>query len=480
VPTIPDPSTLRTPSKVIVLLEGGLDAPHKVLGPVEATLGGLQQSDLPGAVDGAKQHLRNAAYTRYGAQVDALINVKTIAVTSDGRPAEAAGPREGTARGLRAEGIAVSISVLPADSTDELRLAEAVKAATDAVLSQLQTLPELLGGRDKLGVVIDSMLDAASGQQTAASRSLEQQVAEQLRAHARVEVLPFEAPRLTEAKYLLTGTMRRVRSEAPAQRQAYQINLALTDMRTGIIVARASSRARDEALDATPTPYYRDSPVWVKDKVVDGYVSTAETAPGQAADPVYFERVATAAVISEALAAYNGERYQDALELYRNAAATASGAQLRVVNGIYLATSKLGRAGEAEAAFGDVVAYGLRSNNLGVKFLFHPGTTDFWPDPKVSGPYRMWLRQIARQVAATSVCLNVVGHASRTGSERLNDRLSHQRAAYIKERLEAEARELGPRIRPSGMGFRENIVGAGTDDVRDALDRRVEFRITSC
>jgi hypothetical protein len=30
------------------------------------------------------------------------------------------------------------------------------------------------------------------------------------------------------------------------------------------------------------------------------------------------------------------------------------------------------------------------------------------------------------------------------------------------------------------MGFRQNIVGSGTDDAVDALDRRVEFKITPC
>jgi hypothetical protein len=30
------------------------------------------------------------------------------------------------------------------------------------------------------------------------------------------------------------------------------------------------------------------------------------------------------------------------------------------------------------------------------------------------------------------------------------------------------------------MGFRQNIVGSGTDNVVDALDRRVEFKIVPC
>src|SRR5207245_1049377 len=165
---------------------------------------------------------------------------------------------------------------------------------------------------------------------------------------------------------------------------------ALTDLRGGSVVAQASSRARDEGLDTNPTRYYRDSPVVVKDKVVDGYIATSQTPPGSPADSVYFERVATATTISEATLAYNNESYQDALALYQTAAARPGGEQLRVLNGIYLASWKLGRANEAEEAFGKVVALGLSGNNLGVKFLFNPGTINFWSDPQVSGPYGFW------------------------------------------------------------------------------------------
>jgi outer membrane protein OmpA-like peptidoglycan-associated protein len=423
-------------------------------------------------VDAAKQHLRNAAYTKYGERLDAIMDVRTTPVTPPGWfPAT---------RGLRAEGVAVAVSLPPADSTEDLGLPEAAAVATGVIVSHLLALPSLLGSAGTHGIVIDPMVEAPSGQQTAATSLLEQQVADRLRAYARVQLLPFQLPRLREAQYLLTGTMRRVVGKSTGPPDVFQINLALTDIKTGTVVARASSRARDDGLDANPTPYYRDSPVLLKDQVIDGYIGTAETAPGRPADPVYFERVATAAVISEALLAYNDERYQDALALYRNAAATPAGEQLRVVNGIYLATWKLGRVREAEDAFGSVVALGLRSNNLGVKFLFKPGTTEFWSDPRVSGPYDIWLRQIARQAAPANVCITVVGHASRTGSEQFNDRLSQQRATYIKGRLEAEAPELASRIGATGMGFRENLVGTGTDDARDALDRRVEFKLTGC
>ncbi|HET9764060.1 MAG TPA: OmpA family protein, partial [Casimicrobiaceae bacterium] len=82
--------------------------------------------------------------------------------------------------------------------------------------------------------------------------------------------------------------------------------------------------------------------------------------------------------------------------------------------------------------------------------------------------------------AASMSCLTIVGHTSKTGSEQFNDRLSLQRAVAIQHRIEALAPETAGRLQAVGMGFRENLVGSGTDDLRDALDRRVEFKVRAC
>jgi outer membrane protein OmpA-like peptidoglycan-associated protein len=150
-----------------------------------------------------------------------------------------------------------------------------------------------------------------------------------------------------------------------------------------------------------------------------------------------------------------------------------------VLNGIYLTTLKLGQTTESEEAFGRLVAYGIAHNQLGVKFLFNPGTIDFWSDPKVTSAYRMWLRQIARQANAAGVCMDIVGHSSNTGPEGVNDSLSLRRAQYIKQRLATDSTD-SERWRARGLGSRQNLVGSGTDDVVDALDRRVEFAIVEC
>ena len=369
-------------------------------------------------------------------------------------------------------------------STEPLALDQAVTAATDALALQTQNLPAFMAKLDKRALVIDPMIDSGSGQQTALTRLIEEKVVARLTStYAQLPVLPFQLANLNRSQYVLTGTTTRLQNQrAGAGRAPFQIDLALTEVKSGMVVAQATSRARDDGLDTTPTPYYRDSPVLVKDKVVDGYIATSQTKPGQPAAKDYFERLATATTINEATVAYNNDKYQEALDLYKAALASPSGEQLRTLNGIYLASWKLGRMQEAEQAFGKVVALGIANKSLGVKLLFNPGTTDFWSDPKVSGPYAIWMRQIAKQTAQAKVCMNIVGHTSRTGGDVFNDKLSAARSAFVRQKLGTEpgAAELLARTKTSGVGSRENIIGTGTDDAGDSLDRRVEFKIVGC
>ena len=372
----------------------------------------------------------------------------------------------------------------PTVSTNELSFSEAVVVATDGLVGQTQKLPAFLAKMEskivRKNVVVDPMIDAASGQQTQTTQLLERRVGERLAARKEggFDLLPFKTENLSKVQYLLTGTL--TRQPGSATKRPLNINLALVEIKTGQVVAQASALARDDGLNHTPLAIYQDSPVLVKDKVVEGYISTSSTAPGSAANGVYMERVAVASVINEAGSLYNAERYPESLAKYQEARTQAGGEQLRTLNGIYLNNVKLGRTAEAEWAFGQIVAYGLRSNKLDVKFLFNPGSTEFWSDPKVSGAYPMWLRQIAKEGAGARVCMVIVGHTSHTGSEQTNDALSLQRASFIQQRLAAEASPLAQRIKASGMGWRENLVGSGSDNAVDALDRRVEFRVEPC
>lgn len=360
----------------------------------------------------------------------------------------------------------------------------ALDLAVDDLIAQTQRLPAFMTNmesRIKLGtIVVDPLLDSSTGQQNALTKRAEQRVITRIASRFKqFDILPLGVAELRQASYVLTGTLSPTGVEV-SDRGQYRISLALAEVKSGLVVAQAAARVNENNLDTNPVPFFRDSPVIAKDRVVEGYIRTAESKPGSFADPVYLERLPTSALVTDATKAYNGDRIQDALTLYEAAAKRPDGQQMKVFNGLYLAHWRMGKREEAENAFGMIVQLAFATNTLSVKFLFKPGSTDFVSDSRVSEPYPIWLRQIARVAAASNQCINVVGHTSRTGTEQVNDRLSLQRAVAVKGKLEFENPELAKRLRQTGMGFRENVVGTGTDDLRDALDRRVEFRIVRC
>ncbi|MEG2048961.1 MAG: OmpA family protein [Comamonas sp.] len=326
-------------------------------------------------------------------------------------------------------------------------------------------------------VVLDPFIDAQSGQQTASSVKAANLVAQRLRArNTSLKLERFDGNGVEVADYLIAGTLRKTKADG----SEYQMNATITERRNGMVIASAVARVRGSEIDNTPTAFYADSPSIVSDRVTKGYISTSQAAQGSAADQTYLASVSTGALINEATVAYDEGRWSDALLRYQAVVQRDDGKQLRVFNGLYNSHTKLGHTKEAEAAFAQIVALGLATNNLAVRLLFNPGSTDFWRDRAVSGIYPMWLRQIAGETTSGDYCMTVVGHTSKTGAEGTNDRLSQSRAKAVREMLVAQDRKLGERLDVDGMGWRENLIGSGTDDARDSLDRRVEFKVRNC
>jgi outer membrane protein OmpA-like peptidoglycan-associated protein len=351
----------------------------------------------------------------------------------------------------------------------DLDLPAAIKQLASDLARQIR------GGAGARTAVIDPIIDRATGQQTAASQRVEQEVGPALTSAVNgLKLFPFNSQGATASQWVVTGNL------ASSESGRYTANVAISDRQSAIVVAQSAVRFRDGTLSDAPTRFYNDSPSVGRDRSIDGLVATSETPAGKAADALYIDQLPTSALLAEGLIAYNAERWEEALKFYSAAAARADGQQLRTFNGLYLANLRLGRSAPAEEAFGRIATLGLATNNLAVKLLFRTGTTEFLQGSDLSGVYPMWIRQIARAAQASKTCLNVVGHTSRSGSEALNDKLSMSRGEAVRGLLEREAKGLAGQLRASGVGYRENLVGSGTDDARDAVDRRVEFKVVPC
>jgi len=334
-------------------------------------------------------------------------------------------------------------------------------------------------------VVIDPLINGITGEQSAGTRELAAQLVDLARSkYPNLSIQPFSAGTVASARLVMVGTFTPVdaHNQTTGPRDAYRFCLVLLDLKSGKVVAKRVVFALPQGIDATPTRSFADSPAWTDDPGIRSYIAACQSV--KVGDPIpaaYLNGILTAAMLNQAIEAYDAGNYPQALELYSAARGTPAGDQLRTYNGLYLSHARLGHREPTIAAFGDVVDFGLRNNRLAVKLLFRPASTALAGEPLGVGTYDMWLRQIADRTGRSHACLQVTGHTSASGSPALNERLSVLRAEYVKARLEQDSPALKGRLVAAGFGAREALVGTGADNAADALDRRVEFKVVpSC
>jgi hypothetical protein len=384
-----------------------------------------------------------------------------------------------------------SASTPPAKTAEQLPVLpfdEAVLSATNDLFASARLPPAGPETSARHLLTVDPLIDGVTGFQTTATRSMQSRIVELVRAdHPQFEVLEFTRENIAKGPLVLVGSLAGIdeEGEVTPRPESYRIWLVLADLKSGKIVGKATARAAMEGIDLAPTEFFADSPAWTKDRSIDAYLETCGGKLGDPIDPVYLDGILTAALVGSAIEAYDAGRYREALDLYESAAGTPMGDQLRVHSGVYLVNWKLGRQAEAAEAFGRTVDYSLRNGRLAVKFLFMPGSTRFWPDPQVSGPYGMWLEQIARRTERAGSCLEITGHTSPTGPAALNERLSFLRAEYWRgvprNPLSARAPTMRPMPLTAGSSSRSSPAEPnGTGQQGPTAERGRPDRSTSC
>ncbi len=372
----------------------------------------------------------------------------------------------------------------PAAPRPVLPFDEAVLDAANQLLGSAK-LPPAAGG-ERWPLTVDPFVDGLTGVQSNATQALAARTMRLIREdHSQFEALPFNGTTVGRSPWVLIGTLTGVNAERKAEgrRETYRICLALVDSRTGKLVGTGLAFAKLDGVDPMPLPFYRDAPVLAEDAATQGYVESCQGMnPGDPVHPAYIDRILVAATLAEAADAYGAGQHAAALKLFEAAERMPGGGQLRTYTGLYLTQWRLGRRDAAGQAFGRIVDQGLDGKRLGVKFLFRPGTATLWSDPGAGPPlpYSNWIAAMASSAAKRNGCLLVVGHASPTGSEAVNNRLSLMRAKAIESQLVQKSPALAKRITAIGAGSRETVVGNGRDDASDALDRRVELKIVDC
>ena len=233
--------------------------------------------------------------------------------------------------------------------------AEVVARAGEQLLREAQAA---VGGGPR-DLVIDPLIDASTGQQTAATVQMGQQLGALIRTRVpQWSVRALTRNSLSNRPLLLIGTLTAINTKnvRDENADAFRICLVLVDLRSGKLVAKRVERATLATVASEPTPFFRDSPTWALDQTALAYVKSCQgSSPGDSVDPGYLLRLPAAAIINEAQLAFAENKPAEAYRLLREVQPIADPDDLRILNGLYIASWRTGKKKEAAEAFGRIV-----------------------------------------------------------------------------------------------------------------------------
>ncbi len=356
----------------------------------------------------------------------------------------------------------------------------AAKNLANNLFREVQIKSLITSGKVKK-FVMDDFTDEDTGEVVAAGEAIETIIFAEARKNFRnFSLSKMNTRNILYADYLINGIIALERVDRSNSTKYYHVFASVTDLKTGKVIANAASWISDRDLDYTPLREYQEAPMYMVDKRYKSKVKTARSISGVLADDEYYNSLETNALLAESSIAYGKRNYHRVISMLNKVSTRDDGQVMKTYAGLYQAHFKVGNIKKAEKAFGKLVAISVQNESLSVKLLFRVNSTDFILDNKLRSRYRIWLRQISKFFNSDVSCAEIIGHSSHTGTTEYNNRLSKARADAVQRIMLSYYRSLKQRTRTYGVGYSQNIKGLGTDDGRDAIDRRVEFRIVNC
>jgi outer membrane protein OmpA-like peptidoglycan-associated protein len=335
---------------------------------------------------------------------------------------------------------------------------------------------QFIAGNYKL--LLDTFLDADSGQALTLNKSAEKILT--LTLGDRFTVIQMDAALENDAiDFVLSGILQYEATVPSSDQKGYHFYVAVYEMQTGII--RATSDALIEIPEYKPTSTYEDSPLFLRDGKLDELKTSVKRSPGQKMSTGYLSYLDTKKYLVAAEKAYDGGDNAKALTYYTEAEKRPNGKNMTVYSGLYNTARQLNQSDDAERYFSQLIDTSIdEKKRIEIKLLFKVNSAYFIDIGDMPKHYGMWLRQISSQFQKRGECVKIIGHSSHTGKQDYNVKLSEKRAQLVQQVLAVKYPEIKKKTEIMGMGYAENIVGSGTDDAQDAIDRRVEFRLEEC
>ncbi len=364
----------------------------------------------------------------------------------------------------------------PARMSDQaLNFKDAVKNLTDNLLQQVKAHHRFGSAK----IAFDPFVDVSSGDVVQTSLDIETLLIKHVENHfPKFTVQRLSPTEMENIQYIMVGALDYELYSNTQKR--YRIYASVLDPTQNQVIANARVWLLEDNLKHAPVTIYEDSPMYLKDRLLNSLINIAKSPIGTKIDPRYYNALEANAIVIEATTAYSERDFGKALDLFLQASRLPEGQSMRTYAGLYQTYRKLQHPDKAEIAFRKMFELGVKENNLSTKFLFQVNSVEFVQNSNIRKQYVMWVRQIGNFFDNTDYCIYILGHTSRTGAEQYNRDLSLHRAQKVQKLLAPYFSDIYQRSKAIGRGYLDNIIGSGTDDARDAVDRRVDFKKVDC
>lgn len=363
---------------------------------------------------------------------------------------------------------------IPENSYNSTRI-----AARNVASPLANHLNQLSGGTfsDKKSILIGPMVNALSGEITKSGRELQTFLLWDLKSLATNRQIEPLGAEMEARGIVVTGTVSYDKPDPKKPDDSwFLVKLSVTGDDGGSLT-NVDFRINARQFDPTPSRFFRDSPVFLPGYTSMGTFSSASSSKAEKTERLRLLDIE--AKTDRAVQAYEAGQYSNSEQLFSSIHVRDSN-NLTALSGIYQSLAAQKKTKAAEEALDNLIAAGIRTSKLSFRFLFRVRSVEFRDDLEIAEQYPLWIRRVAAQLKQSKSCLNVQGHSSKSGTAAYNDQLSLKRAEKVIELLARNEPLLKGRLKADGFGFNKNIIGSGTDDVTDAIDRRVEFKVHTC
>lgn len=295
---------------------------------------------------------------------------------------------------------------------------ETISALAVDLLDRIKADRPASTGKDATDVMLIPFTDAVTDEVPRISRKIENIfISEGSRKFKDFVLARLTSKNFRQADYLINGTIRMDTyrdPDAETARKCYRVYGEAMRLKDKTVIARSRRWIADLNIDYRLTPIYRDSPLYLRGSHLSAASETLEQRPDQPDSDMSLE---TRAILTEARMAYENGRYEAAADLFARAAERKDGQDLDTYAGLYLVNYQLGRLHAAETAFVRLVAISAEKyRRFTVKYLFGVNSVQFLKDKNLEERYQTWIRNIGKYFHQSDMCLQIVGHSSRTGS----------------------------------------------------------------